>query len=406
MPLFLHRLRYCWLPGLLLAAVAAQYFNLLSFRGLLLPKLPYLLLGIALSLGIFFKLSRVAFVAALLLAGYTAVNFFQVIPAGETVVGLALALAAVNISLVSISEDRSPLNGFGVLLMAVITAQGMALAELQRCCSAQLAGWLHFPVGSILPPWLPDILRRVQSEDLLLISAAAFAGLRAFWRPEHIGVGLFACVLLLLGAYYTGAEEGTLVLVAVSAGLLLTLLALRSAYELAFRDELTGIPSRRAYSRYLLTLGRRYSIAVVDIDHFKKLNDRYGHQVGDQALRMVAGQIDRYGGGRAFRYGGEEFVVVLRGGDNERASRSLERMREKIADYPLRLRGASRPRKGDSRALSKRGQGGGKVIKTTVSVGLASSSREMRSPEDVLGAADRALYRAKRGGRNRVCVHK
>lgn len=406
MPLLLHRLRYCWLPGLLLAAVAAQHFNLFSFPGLLLPKLPFLLLGIALSLGTFFKSSRVAFVAALLLAGYAAVDFFPSAAAGGTIAEFALLLAAINISLISASEDRSPLSGFGIFLLGAVAAQGAVLVELQRCCSGQLAGWLHFPVGEILPRWLPDALRQVQLKDLLLVSAAVFAGLRALWRPEHIGVGLFACVLLLLGAHYTGAGEGILLLVAVSAGLLLTLLALRSAYELAFRDELTGIPSRRAYSRYLLTLGRRYSIAMVDIDHFKKLNDRYGHQVGDQALRMVAGQIARYGGGRAFRYGGEEFVVVLRGDDCERASRSLERMREKIAGYPLRLRGTSRPRKGDSRARQKRGQGGGKAIKTSVSVGLASSSREMKSPQDVLRAADRALYRAKRGGRNKVCVHK
>lgn len=237
---------------------------------------------------------------------------------------------------------------------------------------------------------------------MLFAAAALLASLRVIVRPEQIAFGLLASIPLLFAA---ASLDWTLQMTASATGLLLTLLVLRSAYELAFRDELTGIPSRRAYSRYLLTLGRHFSIAVVDIDHFKKLNDRHGHQAGDQALRMIAGKIARFGGGRAFRYGGEEFVVVIRGRDKKKAKHALERMREEIADYPMRLRSASRL-KVSSEGRRHRGRGGGKAIKTTVSVGLASSGGDLKSPQQVLEAADRALYKAKRGGRNQVCMHR
>ncbi len=398
MPRYLQWLRYGWLPAVTLAAFAAQHLSWFDFHSLLTAQLPLALLGVALVLATFFKSSRVAFSAALILAVYLGIDFFPWLRR-DGIFPLCLGLAALNIAMIAFTRDRSPLNGFGLLLLLVLLGQGAGLFLLQG--APLVADWsaqLELPVYS-------GIEIQVRPTPLLFVSALLLLLLKVSLRPEHTGFGLLACVLLLFLARENSFRPLQLQMAASAAGLLLTLLVLRSAYELAFRDELTGIPSRRAYSRYLLTLGRHFSVAVIDIDHFKKLNDRHGHQVGDQALRMVAGRIARFGGGHAFRYGGEEFVVVFRGRDRERPLQSLEQMREKIADYPLRLRSVNRDSADSARARRRRGQGGGKVVKTTVSVGIASSGGKLKSPDEVLEAADRALYKAKRSGRNRVCAH-
>src|SRR5690606_30775184 len=82
---------------------------------------------------------------------------------------------------------------------------------------------------------------------------------------------------------------------------------IETAYSLAFNDELTGLPGRRALNYALNSLEAPYAIAVIDVDHFKNFNDKYGHDVSDQVLRMVAGKLrDVGGGGNASRSGGEE----------------------------------------------------------------------------------------------------
>lgn len=393
-------LRHAWLPVLPLSALIAQHFQWFDFSALPMPELPLALLGSAAALGVFFKASRAGVAALLVLAAYLIVDTFQwTRSVAET--ELLLALLGFNLAALSWTRDRSPLSGFGILLVSIPVAQAVALFSLRECCAGPLTGDLltlaDNPVMALIP-------REYGAADLLSIGALLLALPAWVRRRDQTGAALLTCVLLLSAGAAFGALPEALPLLALVIGGLLLLLAVRTAHELAFRDELTGIPSRRAYSRYLLTLGRHFSIAVVDIDHFKKLNDRHGHQVGDQALRMVAAQIARYSGGPAFRYGGEEFVVVLPGRDRERAHRSLERMREKIAGYPMRLRSTGRSRRNDTKARSRRGSGGGKVIKTTVSVGVATSGEKAKSPDDVMRAADKALYRAKRGGRNRVCA--
>ncbi|SDZ93324.1 GGDEF domain-containing protein [Microbulbifer marinus] len=393
MPPILQWLRYSWLPGLLLVLLCAHYLSWLDLHALLSAESSTGLLAIALFLGIFFKSSRVVFAAALLLLiylGAAAADWLH----GD-LLSLCLALGAVNMALVSFSRDRSVVSVFGVLLLFVLLLQGAGVYLLQSCCGAPVLGFsLQIP--------LPGHRAEVSLAALMFGFGALLATIKLLTRPDFTGWGLLLCTLLLAAGSYFGLR---LDIIAAAAALLLVALVLRNAYELAFRDELTGIPSRRAYSRHLLTLGRHFSIAVVDIDHFKKLNDRHGHQVGDQALRMVAGKIARFGGGRAFRYGGEEFVVVIPGRDRDSARNSLERMREEISAYPMRLRSSSRVRGNSDRARRRRGQGGGKTIKTTVSVGVASSDSGLKSPDEVMRAADRALYKAKRSGRNRVCAH-
>ncbi|HKN88528.1 MAG TPA: GGDEF domain-containing protein [Nitrospiraceae bacterium] len=98
----------------------------------------------------------------------------------------------------------------------------------------------------------------------------------------------------------------------IVSGVILGVALLQSSYAMAYHDELTGLAGRRAFNDTLLRLGSEYVIVMIDIDHFKRFNHTYGHEVGDQVLRMVASHITPVsGGGQGFRYGGEEFAVVF-----------------------------------------------------------------------------------------------
>src|SRR5690606_25573480 len=125
-------------------------------------------------------------------------------------------------------------------------------------------------------------------------------------------------------------------LLIAGAALILCVAILLDSYHMAYRDELTGIPARRALNQLLLSLGSRYTIAMLDVDHFKKFNDTHGHDVGDQVLKMVAHKIaDVKGGGKGFRYGGEEFTIVFPGKTIQQAEEHLEAVREAIGDYRM-----------------------------------------------------------------------
>jgi len=141
---------------------------------------------------------------------------------------------------------------------------------------------------------------------------------------------------------------------------------------------------------------------MVDIDHFKKLNDQHGHAVGDQVLRLIGTTLTRTeGGGRPFRYGGEEFAVLFPGSRRKRRCptwRTCARRSKPPVSSCAASTGLRRPEK------PTRSEGGQKSLTVTVSIGVAEPEDLGADPEEVIRAADQALYRAKRTGRNRVCV--
>jgi len=188
-----------------------------------------------------------------------------------------------------------------------------------------------------------------------------------------------------------------------------------ASYFMAYYDELTGLPGRRAFSEALLALDGHFAIAAVDIDHFKMVNDTFGHDVGDQVLRLVASKLAQVGGGgKAFRCGGEEFALLFNGNSSAEVMSDLEGLRATIETSEFRPRGQDRraqPRpEGDRRrAISPRKRASGKVapldrdtLRVTISIGLAEPSLRTYRAEQVMQEADEALYRAKRGGRNRI----
>ncbi|MNN51889.1 Response regulator PleD [compost metagenome] len=172
---------------------------------------------------------------------------------------------------------------------------------------------------------------------------------------------------------------------------------------MAFTDELTGLPSRRALKQDMMKLGFNYVIAMLDIDFFKKFNDTYGHDTGDEVLKLVASTIKEVtGGGKAFRYGGEEFTMLFPGKSINDVLPHLEELREKISKRAFTLRGNGRS-KSNSKKRSQ-GSKSSKQIYITVSIGVSQKSEKYKTPDAVMKSADTALYRAKKKGRN--CVSK
>ena len=163
--------------------------------------------------------------------------------------------------------------------------------------------------------------------------------------------------------------------------------------ELAVTDELTGLNNRRFMEGQIIALVERAAAGgdpvaalMIDIDHFKKINDTYGHDVGDEVLREFAARLAS--NVRAIdlpcRYGGEEFTVIMPGASIEAAERVAERIRLHVAGAPFRV------------------AAGSELLNVTISIGVAASMGEHDTPEALIKRADEAVYEAKAGGRNRV----
>ena len=168
--------------------------------------------------------------------------------------------------------------------------------------------------------------------------------------------------------------------------------SVNNTMALAVTDDMTGLYNRRYFDRHLgVMLGkaqdlkRDMALMILDIDHFKAVNDSHGHDIGDAVLREFAVRLKRNirGVDLACRFGGEEFVVLMPDTDYNQAEAVAERVRQSIADRVFEV-GAQRP------------------LSVTVSAGVTLNERMTDSPESLVKRADVALYRAKREGRNRV----
>jgi diguanylate cyclase (GGDEF)-like protein len=166
--------------------------------------------------------------------------------------------------------------------------------------------------------------------------------------------------------------------------------------RLAITDPLTGLYNYRKMTRDLdreIVRSRRYhhpfSFIMADIDHFKSLNDQYGHPAGDEVLRAVARTLNRGRRevDRVYRYGGEEFSVLLPETDWPEAFEVAEKLRRKVGEMEVRVKGEPEP------------------IGATISMGVASFSSDSIALEHLISAADEALYSAKESGRNKVVAH-
>lgn len=260
--------------------------------------------------------------------------------------------------------------------------------------SMRLEGWLH--QGALLG------FTNVSVLALLSFAAAlTFLALRFARTQDALSAGFLGS----LAAAFLGLSGGTGpsgVVYFSAAGLTLLVSAVDISFSMAYLDELTGLPGRRSLNNELLNLGRKYVVAMIDVDHFKKFNDQYGHKMGDHVLKMIASKLKNItGGAKVFRYGGEEFTAIFPGKTVDEALPHLEVYKKIIETSPFVIRGHER------RSTDKKGKtssNGQKKVKVTVSIGVAAPGKDVTTPERVLKEADRALYEAKKAGRNRVAT--
>ncbi|MGA1987018.1 MAG: GGDEF domain-containing protein [Candidatus Sulfotelmatobacter sp.] len=411
------------LPGgvLLLGVAVLVYSGWLTLALPALSFLAYCALGGGMLLAWRFHSSRSFFALLVLFLAQESIALFgagHMSPgtAGWTALQAAAVLVPLNFVLIALVQER----GFTVPATAPVAlflfVQSVIVAVLCRAAQelpATTARAHHVVAAASLPVPVPGYA-------LLIFAGAGVLLLVRFLitRKPLDSALLWSLSAFFLCLRFSGtARVSTLYLAA--AACILTASIIENSYLLAYHDELTALPSRRAFNDALLRLQHPYSIAVVDIDHFKRFNDTYGHDTGDQVLQLVAVSLSRVtGGGQAYRCGGEEFNILFPGKTTSGVVDHLEQLRAAIASSEFRVRSGDRrqvPRGPDRRNERPRGRKRtGHAIRelaqekspaplsVTVSIGVATSARERLQPELVLQAADKALYRAKANGRNRV----
>jgi len=380
---------------ILTAALAVYFSGEFDFLKIIL-KISPLLVGVAAGLMFLvclrFNKSRISFMLALALIWFFKGRFpgLADVPAAEFA-----AFVALNMAYLAGSDERGIFSIHGLKKVIIITGQ---LALLY---------WVTVHDPSLYLESTHPVARAVRQAVHLPYAALPFfllfiATVRHLVRDRGYDIAFaLGAIIGLFVMTAAGTPLSEMNMLAVSA--LLFVGALSSIYTISYMDELTGLPGRRAFNEYTATLGTKYALGLGDIDHFKKFNDTYGHDTGDQVLKLVAKTLSTVrGGGRAFRFGGEEFVIVFNGKTREGAAEHLEQLRRKIAETPFTVRN-SKSRKKYTKTGVKTKAAVSRKIKITMSFGAGDSSND-RHPEKVLKQADVALYKSKKRGRNRVTV--
>jgi diguanylate cyclase (GGDEF)-like protein len=367
---------------------------------------PYFVFAVGLLLSAIFHRSRIFHALLLLLA----CNLALVLatdrlssPASDVLIRLVGLLLPLNLVLIAFFPETGIFSRQGLIRLGVFTIQVVTIAIVIRFFAAPMLYYVDRPFVRLL---LFDSFRGLPHSVLVAFTFSLLLLLLQLvhrrFRPADIGL-YWALTSSFVAMCVVGSVR--LSSVAFAAGAMVLVIALLEAfYAMAYFDELTDLPSRRSFNDAKLRLGNRYTVAMVDVDHFKHFNDTFGHDVGDQVLRMVASRLGEVsGGGKGYRYGGEEFAVLFPGKYVDETFPHLERLRRSIEELPFKLRSQER-RRGKKGRLSVRRRRAKKQTNITVSIGVAGVDGDKRKPDDLVKAADKALYRAKSCGRNCTIV--
>ena len=366
----------------------------------LLSYLPYVILAITAVLCLQFNQLRSLLIAFVASVGYLVIQLYLQNSLDETrtlnIFFLLSSLLPLLLILISWLPERGVLSIYGVLFLLLL-ALPIALAVYFHLHPSLLTSTVsHFVIKdwafSILPPL-----------GIIIYLVAIIHQLIRLWLYQQPFDAAISTVLIALLINFALFDQ-TIISIVIFTSIQIILLwgVLKQSHDMAYRDELTGLPGRRALNEALKSPGRKYVLAMMDIDHFKNFNDKYGHDVGDDVLKIVARKIAQVtGGGRAYRYGGEEFTVFFKGKEIEPCIPHLEAVREEIARYLITLREKnSRPKNRKEGKLQRGKNKKPKGISVTISIGVAKRTADLITPEMVLKESDKALYKAKKAGRN------
>lgn len=364
----------------------------------IIERLPYWLLSIAAAMALQFNRSRLAYLAVLILVFYVSKQSSSpLFTAPNSHIDELFIGGAMVITWFAFIKDRGLFSSHGIVrTLGIIICLGLGFIWL--------AAIDHFQADIIAKSPVNISYQALILVPIILCFALVF--FRAIWRANLVNTSILTTLGIWL-FYYFRPDYLPLSILLSSLAVIYLFTILIDSYFLAYRDELTGLASRRALYNLVLSLGRKYSVAMLDIDHFKKFNDTYGHDVGDQVLRLVAAKMAQVsGGGKVFRYGGEEFTIVFPRKDAEAVLDDLEDVRESIEDYRIVLREDKRQKNSNTQAKAKRSKSKTakkKTVSVTISIGVAERLGG-ENFDQAMKRADQALYRAKKKGRNQICI--
>lgn len=358
----------------------------------------YVIYGIGLVLSWWFNRSRVFFVIAVIALCHLALSDLAAAASGMptlsvTVYPALCTLLPINIFVFSMLKERGIFTVWGIGRFAII---GFQLFYISLAIIANDNTLLSFFQSDTLPD--ERAVAAIPQTAIWLYVIVFLLMVRKQLKTHTFLDNTFMAVLAATSvALYFVKEPSANALFFSIAGIMLILAVIQDSYAMAYLDELTGLPARRALKEELMKLRGEYTIAMVDIDFFKKFNDTYGHDIGDEVLRLVASMLKKVeGGGKAFRYGGEEFAIIFPYTTSADALPELEKLRIAVAKTPYAYR------KHQEKTAKKKPSV--KQLSVTISIGVAERSEKNKQTDEVIKAADTALYRAKEKGRNCVSI--
>jgi GGDEF domain-containing protein len=371
---------------------------------------PYLVLLIGVGISVWFNRGRGFIALASLLGAYAAFSLavdYDLGPFAVRAVFTGMAVfVPLNILLALVFAERGVSHHHNYRWLLLAAAEALLVAWIASAGRSALSGTVWH---GVLDHWLlrspptPLLGRLVFALAFVAAAARAWRDADAMeLRPMDVGLG-GALLAFLIACEWAGAP-GVFGAFMAAAGVILLISLLQESHRMAFHDQLTGLPGRRAFEERMSGLGPAFTIAMVDVDHFKRFNDTHGHDTGDQVLKLVGARLAEIGGGgTAYRFGGEEFAVLFPNRRLEEALPQLEEMRGTIEEYRMAVRGPDRPKDPETGTQLRAERHPNNTLSVTVSIGAAERDEVLTTPPMVLRAADKALYRAKQAGRNRLC---
>mgnify|MGYP000107516738 CR=1 FL=1 len=378
---------------------------------ILLRYLPYGLAVLVILLGQQFVQGRIAMAAVNLLLGYGIIQSQLQAPLEQDQVRAYFTLLSLywplNFFIIYWLPERKLISPIGFMLASIMSIEllsGYLLVNYSNDYPQLLSQYLSLqPFGHNSDHFMSHWLLPLASSLLLAVTTLILFIHTLIKRNRSHSVLLASMITsALICAWFEQSGISSLFTSLIACALMVTLLF--NSHDLAFLDELTGLPGRRALMNELKHCGKHYCVVMADIDHFKQFNDTHGHDTGDDVLRIVAQELAKVrGGGKVFRYGGEEFTLLFKRKAMADAEPFIDSIRQSIADYPLMIRDKqTRPKnltKSSNNKSRKANSSNISQVQVTVSFGIAQRLAEQK-PGEVMKCADQALYRAKENGRD------
>jgi diguanylate cyclase (GGDEF)-like protein len=375
-------LRFAWIPSYM------YYF---------LWQSTFVFLLIAIALSVYFNKSKLF---VLLLFPF----FFNLVLAfpntlftklsGTAFWHIAPISCAIGYLLLYALQERGLFSSFGALRSGIaVFILAMSYVGLAYFSPA-LQNALNTP---LLPNFLHGLTKSNDFTLIITVIALLFIFLVSMLFEAYSQKAPFWMLSSLMCSFLFLQEAHSFILFSLLSSLIAISALVHDAYKMAYVDTLTGVPGRRALEERFLHLGSNYLVAMVDIDFFKKFNDTFGHDIGDDVLKMVAKELSHVKcGGKVYRYGGEEFTILFSRKKREDCVMALEEVRERIFRRGFVIRDQNRPQK-----PPKKVDVPAKVKKERLSVSIgAAHAIKGKTPHEIVKMADDALYKAKESGRN------